>query len=303
MGRSPTMHTLSGSMTALVTPFRGGDIDWAAMAVLLDRQIEGGTDWLVPCGTTGETPTLTEEECTQLIEFTIERASGKCAVMAGTGANNTREALERTRRVADMGANAALLVTPYYNRPTQEGMFRHYAAIADRVELPIVLYNVPARTGAHLHNDTVVRLRERYPHIVAIKDASGCVDHVTDLLSRCDITVLCGDDALTWPMMAMGASGVISVLSNLAPQLMKSLVQSALRRDMAGALVYHRRVFDLAMGLAKFGPNPIPIKTAMAVSGLIAEEFRLPLCSVEASQREAIAGLLRRREILEPVPA
>jgi 4-hydroxy-tetrahydrodipicolinate synthase len=297
------MQTLSGSMTALVTPFRGGDIDWAAMAVLLDRQIEGGTDWLVPCGTTGETPTLSDEECTQLIELTIERAAGKCSVMVGTGANSTRETLERTKHAAALGADAALLVTPYYNRPTQEGMFRHYAAIAERVDLPLVLYNVPLRTGVNLSNDTVVRLRERYPHIAAIKDASGCVDHVTDLLSRSDITVLCGDDALTWPMMALGAEGVISVISNLVPRLMKSLVESAQRRDMGDALVYHRRVFDLAMGLAKFGPNPIPIKTAMAVAGLIAEEFRLPLCPADPSQREAIEALLRRHEILEPVPA
>jgi len=301
MVRNEIPRPISGSMTALVTPFRGGDIDWAAMAILIDRQIEGGTDWLVPCGTTGETPTLTDEECTQLSEFTIERAAGKCPVMVGTGTNSTREALERTRGAAAMGADAALLVTPYYNRPTQEGMFRHFAAIADRVELPLVLYNVPVRTGSNLANDTVVRLRERYPHIAAIKDATGCVDNITDLLSRCDIAVLCGDDALTWPMMALGASGVISVLSNLVPDLMRALVACALRRDMEGALAYHRRVFDLAIGLAKFGPNPIPIKTAMAVAGLIAEEFRLPLCSIEAAQRAQVAALLRRHEILEPV--
>lgn len=286
-----------GSMTALVTPFRNGEVDWPCVDKLVDRQIEGGTDWLVPLGTTGESPTLSSAERERLLGAVISRAAGRCPVMAGTGSNNTAETVERTRQTASAGANAALVVTPCYNRPTSDGLFRHFAKVAESVDLPIVLYNVPVRTGVNLDNDTVVGLRKRFPNIVAIKDATGNVSNVTELSSRCDIAVLSGDDVLTWPLLALGGAGVISVIANLVPSLMRSLVTAALRGDGGAALQAHRKVYNLATGLGRLGPNPIPIKTAMALAGLIAEEFRLPLCELDADARKGIAGLLRRHEI------
>lgn len=292
-------NTIRGLMTALVTPFRDGEVDFQAIEKLVDRQIDGGADWLVPCGTTGESPTIADDEQRRILETVVARAAGRTPVMAGAGTNNTATTIRHARRAAELGASAVLIVTPYYNRPTQEGLFRHYAAVAESVALPIVLYNVPVRTGVHLNNDTVVRLREKFLNIVALKDASGTVDNLTDLLARCDITVLCGDDALTLPMISLGALGVISVLSNLVPSLMKSLVETALAGNLAAACTYHRRVYDLAAGLARFGPNPVPIKTALAAQGIIREEFRLPLCTLDAEGRMGVERLLRRHEITE----
>ncbi len=290
---------LRGSMTALVTPFRGGEVDWPRLEALVDRQIEGGTDWLVPLGTTGETPTLTDEERAKILETVIARAAGRCPVMAGTGSNDTAATVEHTKLAASMGVDAALVVAPYYNRPTQEGLHRHFGAVAEAVDLPIVLYNVPARTGVTIGNDTIVRLREGFSNIVAIKDATGNVEATTDLAARCDIAVLSGDDSLTWPFMALGAVGVVSVIANLHPALMKSLVSAALEGNMPAALQYHRKVYDLATGIGRYGPNPLPIKTSMAVAGLIEEEFRLPLCPLDADAREGIQRVLRRHEVLE----
>ncbi|MEK7730413.1 MAG: 4-hydroxy-tetrahydrodipicolinate synthase, partial [Planctomycetota bacterium] len=284
---------------ALITPFRNGEVDWSRVDALIDRQIEGGTDWLVPLGTTGEVPTLTEDEKERILERVVARAAGRCPVMAGTGSNSTAVTVEHTKRAAAMGVDAALVVAPYYNRPTQEGLYRHFAAVAEAVDLPIVLYNVPARTGVTISNDTIVRLRESFTNIVALKDATGNLDAMTDLSARCDIVVLSGDDSLTWPFMALGAVGVVSVIGNLHPALMKSLVAAALEGDMAAALQHHRKVYDLATGIGRYGPNPLPIKTAMAVAGLIAEEFRLPLCPLDGEAREGIARVLRRHEILE----
>jgi len=291
--------SLRGAMTALITPFRDGEVDWPRLEALVDRQIEGGTDWLVPLGTTGETPTLTEEERQKILETVVARAKSRCPVMAGTGSNSTAATVRHTKRAAAMGVDAALVVAPYYNRPTQEGLYRHFAAVAGAVDLPIVLYNVPARTGVTISNDTIVRLHEGFTNIVAIKDATGNVEAITELSARCDIAVLSGDDSLTWPFMALGAVGVVSVLANLHPGLMKSLVSAALEVNMAAALQYHRKVYDLATGIGRYGPNPVPIKTAMAVAGLIAEEFRLPLCPLDGEAREGIARVLRRHEILE----
>ena len=300
MGQSDqSPRPVRGSMTAMVTPFRDGDVDYACFERLVDRQIEGGTDWLVPLGTTGESPTLSDTDRDKILETVLTRSAGRCGVMAGTGSNNTADTVERTKRAQAAGANAALVVVPCYNRPTPEGLYRHFATIADAVELPIVLYNVPARTGVDMGNDVVVRLREAHANIVAIKDASGDVDRVTDLSARCDIVVLSGDDSLTWPLMALGAAGVVSVLSNLTPSLMKSLVTAAEAGEVTSVLPLHRKVYDLAVGLGRFGPNPIPIKTAMAVSGLVREEFRLPLCSVDKSARSGIESVLRRHELLE----
>ena len=297
MIRSGSAVDVRGSMTAMVTPFSQGEVDWSKWDRLIDRQIDGGTDWLVPCGTTGETPTLTITERDKLAESAIGRAAGRCRVMVGTGSNSTAATVEQTRKAASAGASAALIVAPYYNRPTAEGLYRHFATVAEAVDLPIVLYNVPARTGVNIANDVVVRLREAFPHIVALKHATGSVDGVTELLERCDLAVLSGDDALTWPLMALGAVGVISVVSNLSPSLIKSQVSAALEGNYPAAAEYHRKVYDLAVGFGRFGPNPVPIKTAMAISGLLDEEFRLPLCPVDAEAREGIHRILRRHEL------
>lgn len=292
--------SLTGSMTALVTPFCEGEIDWPRLDALIDRQIAGGTDWLVPCGTTGESPTLTSEEQERFLEAVLSRSAGRCPVLAGTGSNSTREAVGRTTRAARAGANAVLVVAPYYNRPTQEGLFRHFAAVAEAVEIPVVMYNVPFRTGVEIGNDVVVRLREECPNIVAIKHATGSVAGVTDLLERCDIAVLSGDDSITWPMMSIGAVGVISVLGNLCPELLSSLVKAAAAGDLEAAATSHRIVYDIAEGMGRQGPNPLPIKTAMAICGLIREEFRLPLCPLTEAARDEIAALLKRHELIVP---
>ena len=299
MTRLDSRTNLRGSMTALITPFRDGEVDWPRLEALVDRQIQGGTDWLVPLGTTGETPTLTEEERAKILETVIARAAGRCPVMAGTGSNSTAATVEHTKLAASMGVEAALVVAPYYNRPTQEGLYRHFAAVAEAVELPVVLYNVPARAGVTISNDTIVRLREGFPNVVAIKDATGNVEAMSDLAVRCDIAVLSGDDSLAWPFMALGAVGVVSVIANLHPTLMKSLVTAAYEGNVPAALQCHRKVYDLAMGIGRYGPNPLPIKTAMAIAGLIAEEFRLPLCPLDADAREGIQRVLRRHEVLE----
>lgn len=291
-----------GAMTALVTPFRDGKVDWPCLDALVDRQVEQGTDWLVPLGTTGESPTLTRAEHDGVLDAVLARSASRCPVMAGTGSNSTAETVDRTKHAAAAGANAALVVTPCYNRPTPEGLFRHFATVAESTDLPIVLYNVPARTGVNLDNDVVVRLREAFPNIAALKDATGNVDHVTDLRSRCDIAVLSGDDSLTWPLMALGAVGVVSVIANLVPSLMKSLVVAGLAGEVAAALAIHRKVYDLAIGIGRYGPNPLPIKTAMATAGLIAPEFRLPLCPLDAQARAGVERVLRRHEILKKVP-
>lgn len=301
--RQERQPQLQGAMTALVTPFHGGEVDWARLDALIDRQIESGIDWLVPCGTTGESPTLSLDEHQRVIDAVIARSAGRTPVMAGTGTNCTAETIRRTRHAKSGGAAAALVVTPYYNRPSPEGLFRHFAAVAQSVDLPLVLYNVPFRTGISLGNDVVVRLHENYPHIQAIKHATGTVDGVTELLSRCSIRVLSGDDQITWPLIALGATGVISVLSNLCPQLMKSLVRAAQAGEHGVARRIHRQVHDLAVGLARYGPNPVPIKTAMAIAGLLDEEFRLPLCAVDSGAHTGIERLLQESDVLESVLA
>ncbi len=304
-GKEPTMvearngkRMLQGSMTALVTPFRDGAVDFSALERLVERQIEGGTDWLVPCGTTGETPTLTRAEREQVLASVLKHTNGRCGVMVGAGSNSTANTIERCREAVGAGADAVMLVAPYYNRPAQEGLYRHFASVAESVELPIVLYNVPARTGVTIGVEVVVRLRAAYGHIVAIKDATGCLDGVTEMLTRCDITVLSGDDTLTWPMLSLGAKGVVSVIANLCPDLVKSMVTAGRDGHYESGLALHRKLFDLASGIGEYGPNPIPIKTALSIRGLIREEFRLPLCPLSADARSVIETVLRRHELL-----
>ncbi len=293
-----TESPFRGTYTALVTPVRDQAVDWETLDTLVQRQIDAGVDGVVPCGSTGESATLSHEEHDRVIATVIRKASGKCKVLAGTGSNSTAEAVRLTRHAEELGADGALVVTPYYNRPTQEGMFRHFSEVAISASLPIVLYNVPARCSVDLANDTVDRLRDKHDNIAAIKDASGGVDRVADLVHRIGIDVLCGDDSLTLPMMALGAVGVISVIANLTPEWMKQLVDAAAANDMNRARAHNQKVSGLADTIGALGPNPLPLKTAMAMKGLLAEEFRLPLCPMAAEQRQAVDEALRRFELL-----
>ena len=281
---------LQGAMTAMVTPFADGDVDWDRLQANVQFQIDSGIDGLVPVGTTGESPTLSHAEHRKVIEKVIEAAAGRIRVVAGTGSNSTREAMELTRHAKELGADAALMVNPYYNKPTQEGLYRHFASIADEVQLPIVLYNIPSRTGITMQPRTVARLAE-HEHIVAIKEATGALDIASEIAMLCDITILSGDDYMTLPLMSIGAKGVISVLSNIIPDKIKAMVSAELDGDHEIARQYHLELFPLFRGMF-IETNPIPIKTAMAMMGVDSGEVRLPLCEMEEENVEQLRHLL-----------
>ncbi len=292
------MLNVSGVYTALITPFRNGKVDFTAFKNIVETQIAGGVAGLVPVGTTGESPTLTASEHLEVIEKCIEYAAGRCQVIAGTGANSTAEAIELTREAKKLGADATLQVTPYYNKPTQEGIYRHFSAVADTVGLPVVLYNVPGRSGVQIALDTVARLAEN-PLVAAVKEAAGSVDRVSAIKDVCGngITVLSGDDSLTLPMMSVGAAGVISVTANVAPAEMSEMVRLALAGDFAAAAVIHARLYRFFRDQF-IETNPIPIKAAMAIKGLIAEEYRLPLCGLAPANREKLAAAMKHCGLL-----
>jgi 4-hydroxy-tetrahydrodipicolinate synthase len=282
-----------GTYTALVTPFRrDGSVDYECLGRLVRWQIEAGAQGIVPVGSTGESPTLSYEEHNRVVETAVVAAAGRAPVIAGTGANSTSEALELTRHAARAGVAATLQVTPYYNRPNSEGLFRHFTAVAD-LGLPVVLYNVPGRTGREIPVDVVARLAT-HPKIVAVKEAGGSVERVSALLDACDITVLSGDDSLTLPMMAVGAAGVISVASNVAPEAVTEMTRQALDGDWESARAAHRRLFPLFRDLF-LDSNPIPVKAALAMMGRIEEAYRLPLCEMsgelKARLRKTLLGL------------
>ena len=288
---------LTGAITALATPFRGKDVSFGDLKKLVEHQIRGGIDGIVPVGTTGESPTLSSEEHLDVIRATIEYARGRVPVIAGTGSNSTAEALDYTRLSDEAGADAVLVVTPYYNKPSQEGLYRHYAALGDATDLPIILYSIPSRCSVEIGVPLVERLRAKYPNIRWIKEAGGSVDRV-DQLKRAlgnDITVLSGDDSLTLAFMASGAEGVISVASNLVPREISALVRFARQNDFASATKLHRKLYPLFKALF-IEPNPVPLKAALARAGIIASEaVRLPLSPMEPATRavlvKALAGL------------
>ena len=280
----------SGAMTAMVTPFKDGRLDEARLKQQVEDQVAGGIDALVPVGTTGESPTVDFKEHARVIELTVQFARGRVPVIAGTGANATSEAMELHQIAKRVGANAGLSVNPYYNKPSQEGLYRHFMTLADKVDLPIVLYNVPGRTGVTMSPQTVARLNE-HRNIVAVKEATGSLDTASEIMSLCDITVLSGDDSLTLPLMSIGAKGVISVASNLLPREIKSLVELAQAGDFAGAAKVHHRLFPLIKGLFLDG-NPVGIKYAMSLVGKDTGEMRLPLWEA-GEQTKAII----RREV------
>lgn len=293
-------RTLTGAITALATPFRGKDVSYADLKKLVEHQIRGGIDGVVPVGTTGESPTLASEEHMEVVRATIEFVRGRVPVIAGTGSNSTAEALEYTRLADEAGADAVLVVAPYYNKPSQEGMFRHFGAIAEATDLPIVLYSIPSRCGVEIGVALVERLRARYKHVRWIKEAGGSVDRV-DQLKRAmgdDITVLSGDDSLTLAFMASGAEGVISVASNVVPAEVARMVHLAQQNDFAAASKLHRRLYPLFKALF-IEPSPAPVKAALADARIISSEaVRLPLCEMapanRALLRKAAAGLRRR---------
>jgi 4-hydroxy-tetrahydrodipicolinate synthase len=272
-----------GTYTALVTPFKNDEIDVDAFHGLIDAQIAGSVTGIVPVGTTGESPTLSCGERHHVIECTVERASGRCHVIAGTGSNSTRDAIAHTREAEEIGVDGALLVAPYYNKPSQEGLFRHFAAIAESTSLKLVLYNIPGRCAVDIAADTVVRLAEKYPNIVSIKEAGGRVDRVSELVRRVPqgFTVLCGDDSLTLPFLSVGAVGVVSVASNLFPIEVSRLVRLFLEGKAEEARAIHEKFFPLFKDLF-LEPNPVAVKTILGWRGLISPDCRLPL--VEMSQ-------------------
>lgn len=288
--------TLTGTFTALVTPFNtDGSVDYPALRDLVKWQLENGVTGLVPVGTTGESPTLEVDEHIKVITTTVEAAAGKASIIAGTGANSTAEALSLTREVLGLGVQATLQVTPYYNKPNAEGLYRHFSAVAD-LGLPVVLYNVPGRAGKEIPLDVVVRLAS-HPQIAAIKEAAGSVDRVSAIREACELPVLSGDDSLALPMISVGACGVISVASNVIPKEMSALVRLALADDLVGARELHRTYYPLFRDLF-IDTNPIPVKTALALLNRIGPTFRLPLCEPSEKIREQLIRTLRSLNLL-----
>ena len=287
-------RTLTGAITALATPFRGKDVSFADLKRLIDHQVRGGIDGVVPVGTTGESPTLSHEEHMDVIRATVEFARGRLPVIAGTGSNSTAEALELTRLSDEAGADAVLVVTPYYNKPSQEGLFRHYSAIAEATDLPIILYSVPSRCGVEIGVPLIERLRSKYPNVRWIKEAGGSVDRVHQMKRAMgdDLVVLCGDDALTLAFMAAGAEGVISVASNVVPREVTRLVRLMQENDVVRASKLNLRLYPLFKALF-IEPSPVPVKAALAMARVISSEaVRLPLCRMEPANRAIVAKAL-----------
>src|SRR5947207_4850060 len=297
---------MRGCATALVTPFTaGGAIDEESMRALVDRQISGGVRLLVPCGTTGESATMTEEEDARVIAMTIDVARGRAKVIAGTGSNSTASAIEYSRRARDLGADAMLQVAPWYNKPTQEGLYAHFRAIAEAIpETPIMLYNVPGRTSSNIASSTVLRLARDCENIVAIKEASGNLTQIMEILRErpANFSVLSGDDAVTLPLIALGAEGIVSVASNEVPDLMSRMTNFALDGKWDEARALHYRLLPL-MEVNFIESSPGPVKAAMAMMGLLDEKFRLPLVPIQENSRKHIREVISELGLLETARA
>ncbi|MCE9532611.1 MAG: 4-hydroxy-tetrahydrodipicolinate synthase [Planctomycetes bacterium] len=289
----------AGLTVAIVTPFRNGEVDYADLNKLVDWHIEQGTDCLAPCGTTGESPTLDHEEHERVIVSVCERAKGRIKVMAGTGSNSTKEAIRLTKSAKKAGADGALIVGPYYNKPTQEGYFLHYSAIASAVDLPIVVYNIPGRTGSSILPETMAKMTEKCPTIVAVKEATGSLDQASQIAALCDMTILSGDDSLTLPLMSIGGRGVVSVVGNIVPADMKAMVKAYDAGKFDEALRWHRKLFPLCRDMLGVATNPIPVKAAMALLGRGTGDLRLPMCSLDAAGRERVRKTLTQYGLLK----
>ena len=288
-----------GTYTAIVTPFKEGRIDEDGFRKLIDFQIDNGIDGIVPVGTTGEAATLDYDEHLRVIEIAVQQANGRCKIVAGTGSNSTREAIELTQKAEKLGIDGALLASPYYNKPTQEGVYRHYRAIAESTSLNLMLYNVPGRTAGEIGIETCARLARDCQRIVSIKEAGGSTERVSALRNVVppDFTVLSGDDAQALPFMAVGAVGVVSVASNIIPKPMAELVSNFLEGRSTDSRRIHLRYFRLFKDLF-IESNPIPIKTALHLMGMIEPEFRLPLCEMSAANREQLSRTLSALKLL-----
>lgn len=282
----------SGSMVALVTPFQDGKVDYKTLEELVEFHLDSDTDGLVPVGTTGESPTLSHSEHKKVIECVVKAAGGKIPVIAGAGSNSTAEAIELTAFAKKTGADATLQVGPYYNKPTQEGFYQHFKAIADEVDLPIVLYNIPGRCGGSgMTPETVARL-SAIENIVAIKEATGSLDQSSEIASRCNITILSGDDSLTLPLASIGGKGVISVVANIVPADVKAMTDLILQGDFVSARKWHNKLFVLSKNLLSLATNPIPIKAAMSMLNMASEELRLPMTPLEQGKRAVLKKTL-----------
>jgi 4-hydroxy-tetrahydrodipicolinate synthase len=289
-----------GTYTALVTPFRDGVVDEGALSGLIEWQIESGITGIVAVGTTGESPTLDFDEHNRVIEMAVKAARGRCKVIGGTGSNSTVEAIELTQDAEKAGADGALLVTPYYNKPTQEGLYRHYRAVAENTKLPIILYSVPGRCGIEVGVETAARLARDCPNIVCIKEAGGSVDRVNQLRAAlpAEFTIISGDDAIALPSMAAGAAGVISVASNIIPKEMSRMIQAFADGRATEASELHQRFYPLFKDLT-IESNPIPIKTAVSLAGRISGEFRLPLCEMAPANAAKLLATLRNLNLVK----
>jgi 4-hydroxy-tetrahydrodipicolinate synthase len=288
----------SGVLTAIVTPFKDGAVDEAALRQLIRFGIDGGVSGIVPCGTTGESPTLSHDEHKRVIELTVKEVASQVKVVAGTGSNSTAEAIELTKHAKKVGADAALLVSPYYNKPTQEGLFLHFKKVAETSEIPLILYNIQGRTAVNIENSTVERL-SKIPYVVGVKEASGSILQMSEVIRLCGpkFDVLSGDDQMTFPLMALGGKGVISVVSNLVPAKMSELAKEMLAGNIEKARSMHFEIFELCQAMF-VETNPIPVKAALAVMGKIRMEYRLPMCPPSSANLGKLKGVLEKYGIL-----
>jgi len=287
-----------GSIVAIVTPFRNGELDEAKLKELIEFQIKNGTRGIVPCGTTGESPTLSHEEHEQVIDITVETVTGRVPVIAGTGSNNTAEALRLTKHAKEAGADGALVITPYYNRPTQRGLYEHYMKLADSVDIPMIVYNVPSRTGTDILPETLAKLSE-HPNIVGLKEATGQVKRASQAVNMCgeDFVVLSGDDINTLPIMAVGGKGVISVAANVAPARVAEMCDWLLEGNLERARELHHELLQLFLDLF-LETNPIPVKTALKLMGMLNGEMRLPLAPMSQENTEKLEETLKKCNLL-----
>lgn len=290
--------SFEGSIVAMVTPFRDGKVDEVKIRELVEFHVKNGTDAIVPCGTTGESPTLSHTEHKRVVEVTIEAAAGRIPVVAGTGSNSTAEAIELTQHAKQAGADGVLMVCPYYNKPTQAGLVAHYKAVAAAVDIPIIMYNIPGRTGVNMLTETVAALAG-LPNIVGMKEASGSLEQMTEVISLCGdrLTVVSGDDTLTLPLMAVGGKGVISVVANIVPKETAEMTRAALNGDWKRAKELHLRLFPLCKAMF-YETNPIPVKTAMQLLGRLNGELRLPLCPMSQANRDKLQKALQAYGLL-----
>lgn len=287
-----------GSYVALVTPFRDGKIDYASLEKLIEMHIESGTAGLVPCGTTGESPTVSHPEHREVIKFVVKHAAGRIPVIAGTGSNCTSEAVDLTLAAAKAGADATLQVAPYYNKPEPDGMFQHFKAVAETAHLPVILYNIPSRSGRQIEVETIVRLANEVKEVVGLKAADGSLDNAACIRRRTELDILSGDDSFTLPMIAVGGQGVISVVANFMPADVAAMVAAALKGDLATARDMHLKMFPLFKA-AFYETNPIPVKTAMEMLGLCSGELRLPLSPMRPETRARLQDALREYGLLK----